>query len=79
MPQMNVFIVGMPVKVGGGHIAVYAIFRDISERKQAETLQSALYRIAKLTSAAGELHDDEDGVLIGHALAFLNRWVNVGS
>jgi len=54
---VDVSIVGMPVKVGGGHIAVYAIFRDISERKQAETLQSALYRIAKLTSAAGELQD----------------------
>ncbi len=54
---VDVSIVGMPVKVGGGHIAVYAIFRDISERKQAEALQSALYRIARLTSAAGELQD----------------------
>ncbi len=54
---VDVSIVGMPVKVRGGHIAVYAIFRDISERKQAETLQSALYRIAKITSSAGDLQD----------------------
>ncbi|HEU5336007.1 MAG TPA: PAS domain S-box protein, partial [Terriglobales bacterium] len=52
-----VSIVGMPVKVSGGQVAVYAIFRDISERKQAEALQSALYRIAKITSSAGDLQD----------------------
>ncbi|MGE5725576.1 MAG: PAS domain S-box protein, partial [Acidobacteriota bacterium] len=54
---VDVSIVGMPVKARGGHVAVYAIFRDISERKQAEALQSALYRIAKITSSAGDLQD----------------------
>ena len=52
-----VSIVGMPVRVRGGQVAVYAIFRDISERKQAEALQSALYRIARITSSAGDLQD----------------------
>jgi PAS domain S-box-containing protein len=52
---LDVSIVGMPVRVRGGQIAVYAIFRDISERKQAEALQSALYRIARITSSAGDL------------------------
>jgi PAS domain S-box-containing protein len=55
--MVDVSIVGMPVRAGGGPIAVYAIFRDISERKQAEALQSALYRIAKITSSAGDLQD----------------------
>jgi len=54
---VDVSIVGMPVKARGGHVAVYAIFRDISERKQADALQSALYRIAKITSSAGDLQD----------------------
>jgi len=54
---VDVSIVGMPVKARGGHVAVYAIFRDISERKQAEALQSALYRIARITSSAGDLQD----------------------
>ncbi|HEV2117552.1 MAG TPA: PAS domain S-box protein, partial [Terriglobales bacterium] len=54
---VEVSIVGMPVKLRGGHIAVYAIFRDISERKQAEALQSALYRIAKITNSAGALQN----------------------
>ena len=52
---VDVSIVGMPVKACGGQIAVYAIFRDISERKQAEALQSALYRIARITNSAGDL------------------------
>jgi two-component system cell cycle sensor histidine kinase/response regulator CckA len=54
---VDVSVLGMPVKVGGGQVAVYAIFRDISERKQAEVLQSALYRIAKITNSAGDLQD----------------------
>src|SRR5579872_6561308 len=54
---VDVSIVGMPVKARGGHVAVYAIFRDICERKQAEALQSALYRIARITGSAGDLQD----------------------
>ena len=54
---VDVSILGMPVNAQGGQIAIYAIFRDISDRKQAEALQSALYRIAKITSSAGDLQD----------------------
>jgi PAS domain S-box-containing protein len=54
---VDVSILGMPVNAQGGQIAIYAIFRDISDRKQAEALQSALYRIAKITSSAGDLQN----------------------
>ncbi|MGE5204049.1 MAG: PAS domain S-box protein, partial [Chlamydiota bacterium] len=54
---VDVSILGMPVNAQGGQVAIYAIFRDISDRKQAEALQSALYRIAKITSSAGDLQN----------------------
>ena len=49
---VDVSILGTPVKVGGGPVALYAIYRDISEKKRAEALNSALYRIAEKTSSA---------------------------
>lgn len=52
---VDVSILGTPVKVAGGHVALYAIYRDITERKRSETLRSALYRIAEETSSAEDL------------------------
>ena len=52
---VDVSILGTPVSVGGGHVALYAIYRDISERKRADALSSALYRIAEETSSGEEL------------------------
>jgi two-component system cell cycle sensor histidine kinase/response regulator CckA len=54
---LDVSIQSMPVSVDGGQIAIYAIYRDISERKQSEALQSALYRIAEKTSSAEDLQE----------------------
>jgi two-component system cell cycle sensor histidine kinase/response regulator CckA len=51
---VDVSILGTPVNVGGGPVALYAIYRDISEKKRAETLNSALYRIADKASSAQE-------------------------
>ena len=41
---VDVSVLGTPVSVGGGQVALYAIYRDISERRRAEALSSALYR-----------------------------------
>ncbi len=54
---VDVSILGMPVSVGGGQIAIYGIFRDITENKRAEALQSALYRIAEKTNSAEDLQE----------------------
>jgi PAS domain S-box-containing protein len=49
---VDVSILGTPITVGGEPVALYAIYRDISEQKRAEALNSALYRIAEKTSSA---------------------------
>jgi len=52
---VDVFISCAPVVIGGKHVAVYALYRDISEQKGAESLSSALYRIAEKTSSVEHL------------------------
>ena len=54
---VDVSILGTPVKIGGGRVAFYAIYRDITERKRSEILQSALYRIAERANTAQSLED----------------------
>ena len=52
---VDVSILGTPIRLGTGQMGHYAIYRDISERKHAERLQSALYRIADVATAALDL------------------------
>jgi PAS domain S-box-containing protein len=52
---VDVSILGTPVRVGAGPVALYAIYRDISQRKRSDALSSALYRIAEETSSGDEL------------------------
>src|SRR6266567_2185916 len=52
---VDVFLSGAPVVIGGKQVAVYVLYRDISEQKRAESLSSALYRIAEKTSSAKDL------------------------
>ena len=55
---VDVSILGTTVKSSGGEpVGIYAIYREISERKHAERLQSALYRIADQANSAVDLSD----------------------
>jgi two-component system cell cycle sensor histidine kinase/response regulator CckA len=44
-----------PVMVGAKRVGICVLYRDIEEHKRAQTLSSALYRIAERTSAASHL------------------------
>jgi two-component system cell cycle sensor histidine kinase/response regulator CckA len=44
-----------PVMVGAKQVGICALYRDIEEHKRAQTLSSALYRIAERTSSASHL------------------------
>jgi PAS domain S-box-containing protein len=52
---IDVCVFAAPLIVAGRPNAFYAHYRDISERKRAEALSSALYRIAQKASAAQDL------------------------
>jgi two-component system, cell cycle sensor histidine kinase and response regulator CckA len=52
---LDVSVSSAPLIIDGQTVAFYAIYRDISERKRAEALSSALYRIAEKASATQDL------------------------
>jgi len=52
---LDVFVSSAPLILDGRPVAYYAIYRDISERKRAEALSSALYRIAEKANATQDL------------------------
>jgi len=52
---LDVSAFSSPLIVDGRIAAFYATYRDISERKRAEALNSALYRIAEKASATHDL------------------------
>ena len=52
---LDVSVSYAPLIIDGQTTAFYAIYRDISERKRAEALSSALYRIAEKASATQDL------------------------
>src|SRR5207244_2006014 len=72
---LDVSISSAPLVFDGKVAAFSAVYRDISERKQAEALSSALYRIAENSSSARDLqqffaavHSIVDGLM--HARNF---------
>jgi len=52
---VDVFLAAAPLIIAGEKVASYVLYRDITEQKKAETLSSALYRIAERTSSAADL------------------------
>jgi two-component system, cell cycle sensor histidine kinase and response regulator CckA len=52
---LDVSVSSAPLIIDGEVVAFYAFYRDISERKRAEALSSALYRIAEKASATQDL------------------------
>ena len=52
---LDVSVTTAPLIVNGRSVAFYVLYRDISDRKRAEVLSSALYRIAEKASATQDL------------------------
>jgi two-component system cell cycle sensor histidine kinase/response regulator CckA len=52
---LDVSVSAAPLIVNGRNVAYYFVYRDISDRKRADTLSSALYRIAEKASGTQDL------------------------
>ena len=52
---LDVLISAAPIVIDGKPVATCVLYRDISEQKRAEALNSALYRITQKTSSAEDL------------------------
>ncbi len=52
---LDVFISTAPIVIEGEQVALCVLYRDISEQKRAEALNSALYRITQETNSAEDL------------------------
>jgi two-component system cell cycle sensor histidine kinase/response regulator CckA len=52
---LDVLISAAPIVIDGKQVAMCILYRDISEQKRAEALNSALYRITQKTSSAEDL------------------------
>jgi two-component system cell cycle sensor histidine kinase/response regulator CckA len=52
---VDVSVWSAPLVLEGKNVAGYAVYRDISDRKRAEALSSALYRVAEKSGSAHDL------------------------
>jgi PAS domain S-box-containing protein len=75
--RVDVSILGTPVSIGGGRVAFYAIYRDITQRKRSERLESALYRIAEWANKAQSLEDLFAGIhkILGELMIAKNCYI----
>lgn len=64
--NIDVSIVGKPIMLGKDQVAVYGIYRDISQRKSAERRLNILYEISDTVSSADNL--DQYFQAVHHAL-----------
>jgi PAS domain S-box-containing protein len=66
--RLNVSIVGVPVSLPGGQVVFYAMYRDITERKQAEERLRATSEQLRALSARLESAREEEGTRIAREL-----------
>jgi PAS domain S-box-containing protein len=76
---LDVFISTAPIVIEGKQVALCVLYRDISEQKRAEALNSALYRITQKTSSAEDLEQFYAAVhgIVGELMYARNFYVAV--
>jgi two-component system, cell cycle sensor histidine kinase and response regulator CckA len=76
---IDVLFSAAPVAVGGKQAAIYVLYRDITEQKHTEQLNSALYRIAEKTSSAEDLQQLFSAIhsIVGELMYARNFYVAV--
>jgi PAS domain S-box-containing protein len=76
---IDVFISTAPIVIDGKQVALCVLYRDISEQKRAEALNSALYRITQKTSSAEDLQQFYGAVhaIVGELMYARNFYVAV--
>jgi two-component system, cell cycle sensor histidine kinase and response regulator CckA len=52
---VDVSVLGTPIHGAGGQVALYVVYRDISEQKRAEALNAALHRIVEKANSSIDL------------------------
>ena len=75
--EVHVAVLGTPVRVGGGQVAVYGTYRDITARKRAEVelAQSlSLLRATLESTADGILVVDTGGRIVSFNRKFVDMW-----
>ena len=74
---VDVHISSASVIVSGKRVAVYALYRDMSDQRRTEALNSALYRIAERTSSAEDLHQFYSGIhrIVGELMYARNFYI----
>ena len=76
---LDVFISAAPIVIEGKQVALCVLYRDISEQKRTEALNSALYRVTQETSSAEDLQHFYAAVheIVGELMYARNFYVAV--
>jgi two-component system cell cycle sensor histidine kinase/response regulator CckA len=76
---LDVFISSAPIVIDGKQVAMCVLYRDISEQKRAEALNSALYRITQKASSAEDLQQFYAAVhgIVGELMYARNLYVAI--
>jgi len=76
---LDVFISAAPIVIDGKQVAMCILYRDISEQKRTEALNSGLYRITQKAGSAGDLQQFHAAVhgIVGELMFARNFYVAV--